>query len=102
MAATRRVYLHAGDSEGGPSRATTLASEIFERQVYVTFVEEPLGPRLMPLLSDDNFRWACDCPHPDSPCPNSASVIDHALGALGEEAVRKVTGESRKRLYGLP
>jgi hypothetical protein len=29
-------------------------------------------------------------------------VIDHALGALGEEAVRKVTGESRKRLYGLP
>ena len=81
---------------------STLPSEIFERQVYATFEEEPLGPELIPLLPVDNLMWACDYPHPDSTWPNSAAAIDHALGPLGEEVVRKVTGENCKRLYNLP
>ncbi len=81
---------------------TTPPSEIFKRQVYATFEEEPLGPTLIPLLSEDNFMWASDYPHPDSTWPNSAAAIEHSLGSLGEEAVRKVTGENCKKLYGLP
>src|SRR5262249_59073480 len=33
-------------------------SEIFRRQVYATFEEEPLGPELLPLLRPHNFMWA--------------------------------------------
>ncbi|MFP8875727.1 MAG: amidohydrolase family protein [Myxococcota bacterium] len=81
---------------------TTLPSEQFKRQVFATFEEEPLGPKLIPLLSEDNFMWACDYPHPDSTWPNSAAAIEHSLGTLGEKAVRKVTSETCRRLYGLP
>ncbi len=80
----------------------TKPSEIFSRQIYATFEEEPYGPALIPLLGPDNFMWACDYPHPDSTWPNSRAAIDHSLGKLGEEAVRKVTGETCKRLYKLP
>ena len=77
-------------------------SEIFSRQIYATFEEEPLGPSLIPILGADNFMWACDYPHPDSTWPNSHHAIDEALGKLGEEAIRKVTAETCQRLYRLP
>lgn len=80
----------------------TRPSEIFRRQVYATFEEEPLGAQLIPLLGPDNFMWACDYPHPDSTWPNSRRAIDHALSSLSSEAVRKVTAETCQRLYKLP
>jgi predicted TIM-barrel fold metal-dependent hydrolase len=80
----------------------TRPSELFRRQVLATFEEEPLGPQLIPLLGPDNFMWACDYPHPDSTWPRSREAIAHALGALPEEAVRKVTGENCRALYRLP
>jgi len=80
---------------------STPPSEQFKRQVYATFEEEHHGPSLMPLLSEDNFMWACDYPHPDSTWPNSAAAIEHSLGTLGESAVRKVTSETCRRLYAL-
>ncbi len=79
----------------------TKPSELFRRQVYATFEEEPHGPQLIPLLGADNFMWACDYPHPDSTWPESRRAIDEALGSLPEEAIRKVTGENCKQLYKL-
>jgi predicted TIM-barrel fold metal-dependent hydrolase len=87
---------------GNDYSITTLPSELFRRQVFATFEEEPLGPDLIPLLGPDNFMWACDYPHPDSTWPNSRAAIDHALGKLGPEAVRKITGENCRQLYRLP
>ena len=80
----------------------TRPSEIFERQVYATFEEEPLGPKLLPLLPPKNFMWASDYPHPDSTWPESRKAIDHALGTLPAETIRLVTSENCKQLYGLP
>ncbi len=76
-------------------------SEIFRRQVYATFEEEPYGPQLIPLLGAENFMWACDYPHPDSTWPESQKAIAEALGTLSEEAVRLVTADNCKRLYNL-
>ena len=81
---------------------TTKPSEIFHRQVFATFEEEPLGPQLIPLLGPDNFMWACDYPHPDSTWPESRKAIEHALGTLPPEAIRKITADNCKRLYKLP
>jgi predicted TIM-barrel fold metal-dependent hydrolase len=80
----------------------TKPSEIFRRQVYATFEEEPFGPELIPLLGPENFMWACDYPHPDSTWPESRKAIEHALGKLTPEAVRKVTAENCRALYRLP
>jgi len=75
-------------------------SEIFRRQVYATFEEEPLGPELLPLLGPDNFMWASDYPHPDSTFPHSRDAIAHAFQGLGPDFVEKVTATNCARLYG--
>ena len=75
-------------------------SDIFRRQVWATFEEEPLGPKLIPLLGPDNFMWASDYPHPDSTFPNSRHAIAEAFAGLDGGIVRKVTAENCARLYG--
>jgi predicted TIM-barrel fold metal-dependent hydrolase len=74
-------------------------SEIFRRQVYATFEEEPLGPQLIPLLGPDNFMWASDYPHPDSTFPHSADAIAEAFAGLDDSIIRKVTAENCATLY---
>jgi predicted TIM-barrel fold metal-dependent hydrolase len=76
-------------------------SEIFREQVLVTFEEEPLGPRLIPLIGADNVMWASDYPHPDSPFPNSRNAIEEAFSGLDPEIRRKATAENCARLYHL-
>jgi uncharacterized protein len=76
-------------------------SEIFRRQVYATFEEEPLGPELLPLLGPDNFMWASDYPHPDSTFPHSREAIAHAFRGLDQSFIERVTAGNCARLYGL-
>ncbi len=79
----------------------TRPSELWSRQIYATFEEEPLAEHTLPLLDADNLMWACDYPHPDSTWPHSREAVDHALGSLDPGAVRKITGETCRRLYRL-
>ena len=74
-------------------------SEIFHRQVYATFEEEPLGPSLLPLLGPDNFMWASDYPHPDSTFPHSRQAIAEAFAGLDAAFVEQVTATNCARLY---
>jgi len=74
-------------------------SEIFRRQVYATFEEEPFGPQLIPILGPDNFMWASDYPHPDSTFPRSKEAIEEAFAGLDEALVRQVTAGNCKELY---
>lgn len=74
-------------------------SEIFRRQVYATFEEEPLGPSLLPLLGPDNFMWASDYPHPDSTFPRSREAVAEAFADLDPAFVEKVTVTNCARLY---
>jgi len=74
-------------------------SEIFHRQVFATFEEEPLGPSLLPLLGPDNFMWASDYPHPDSTFPRSREAIAEAFAGLERGFVEKVTATNCARLY---
>jgi predicted TIM-barrel fold metal-dependent hydrolase len=80
-------------------RIRTKPSELFRRQVYATFEEEPLGPQLLPLLGPDNFMWASDYPHPDSTFPHSREAIAHAFEGLDASFVERVTASNCKRLY---
>ena len=75
-------------------------SELFRRQVLVTFEEEPLGAQLIPLVGVESCMWASDYPHTDSTFPNSLHAIEEALGALAEPDRRKITATNCARLYG--
>ena len=72
---------------------------IFQKQIYATFEEEPLGPSLLPLLGANNFMWASDYPHPDSTFPNSAHAIAEAFGHLDAAFVDRVTRTNCATLY---
>jgi uncharacterized protein len=75
-------------------------SELFHRQVMVTFEEEPLGTQFIPLLGADSCMWASDYPHTDSTFPNSVKAIEESLGALSAQERRQVTATNCARLYG--
>jgi uncharacterized protein len=76
-------------------------SELFRRQVKITFEEEPLGAQLIPLVGADSCMWGSDYPHTDSTFPHSKSAIETALGTLSDTDRRKITATNCADLYGL-
>jgi predicted TIM-barrel fold metal-dependent hydrolase len=77
-------------------------SELFRRQVFATFEEEPLAAQLLPLVGAESCMWASDYPHTDSTFPESRRAIDETLGTLPADDLRKITATNCARLYGFP
>jgi uncharacterized protein len=97
--------LHRFDHEWGKYRGGRLdlelaepPSELFRRQVYVTFEEE--HPDAVARLGASNCMWASDYPHADSTFPESRAAIAHALGTLTDADRRMVVADNCARLYG--
>ncbi len=83
-------------------RLSMLPSEIFARQVYVTYEDEKLGVELIPRIGIRNVMWASDYPHGDSTWPHSRRAIaESPLSALGAEAVRRIVCENAAEVYGI-
>jgi predicted TIM-barrel fold metal-dependent hydrolase len=82
-------------------RLDMLPSEIFARQVYVTYEDENLGVRMIPEIGADNVMWASDYPHGDSTWPHSREALDSSpLASLGDEVLKKVICDNAARVYG--
>jgi predicted TIM-barrel fold metal-dependent hydrolase len=83
-------------------RLSMLPSEIFARQVYLTYEDEKLGIELIPRIGIRNVMWASDYPHGDSTWPNSRKAIaESPLSALGPEAVDRIVCSNCAEIYGL-
>ena len=83
-------------------RLEMLPSEIFARQVYVTYEDEKLGVELIPRIGVGNVMWASDYPHGDSTWPHSRKSIDESpLAALGDEALRRIVCDNAAEIYGI-
>ena len=83
-------------------RGEMLPSELFARQMYVTFEEEELGVRLIPEIGAGNVLWASDYPHPDSTWPDSLAYVDKAFEHLDEASRRTILWENAAELYRIP
>ncbi|NQZ98601.1 MAG: amidohydrolase [Myxococcales bacterium] len=94
--------LHKYGDQMHDHKLSMLPSEIFHRQVLVTYEDEQFGVECIPRIGFDNVMWASDYPHGDSTWPESRKAIDASpLAALGEEAVRKITYENAAMVYGI-
>jgi predicted TIM-barrel fold metal-dependent hydrolase len=83
-------------------RLSMLPSEIFARQVYVTYEDEKLGVELIPRIGVGNVMWASDYPHGDSTWPHSRQAIaDSPVASLGDEAMRRIVCENCTDIYGI-
>lgn len=83
-------------------RLAMLPSEIFARQVYMTYEDETLGVELIPRIGVGNVMWASDYPHGDSTWPHSRKAIeDSPLASLGDAALRRVVCDNAAEIYGI-
>jgi predicted TIM-barrel fold metal-dependent hydrolase len=76
-------------------------SDLFKRQIYVTFQEDEVAMHLLQFFGEHNVLWASDYPHPDSVWPNSKATIARQMAHLTPEMRRKLTHDNAARLYGL-
>jgi predicted TIM-barrel fold metal-dependent hydrolase len=76
-----------------------MPSDIFRRQVHVTFEEERDGTSYLRMLGAERFMWASDYPHADSTFPRSREAIAESFPGLDESECRSLTADTCRRLY---
>ncbi|HZV56524.1 MAG TPA: amidohydrolase family protein [Sphingobium sp.] len=76
-------------------------SELFKRQIYGTFQNNPTAVALKDFYGEDKLLWASDYPHPDSVWPNSRKTIDEFTKGADPDFVRKITWDNAAKLYGI-
>jgi len=76
-------------------------SEYFNRQIYATFIEDPMFANTTSTMGVDNIMWSSDFPHLASTFPNSHDFIAKNLNGLSAVDRRKVVHDNVVRLYGL-
>ncbi|GAC1324606.1 MAG: hypothetical protein NVSMB2_22820 [Chloroflexota bacterium] len=76
-------------------------SDLFKRQVYVTFQEDYVAMKLLDFYGQGNVLWASDYPHPDSTWPNSQRVVDQQMADLSPAVRQQLTYDNAASLYAL-
>lgn len=76
-------------------------SVYFKRQVFATFMEDPVGLRERHHIGIDNIMWASDYPHSETTWPDSKALTDEWFTPYGEDDKRKILWENCAKLYGL-
>ena len=76
-----------------------LPSDLFHRQVFLSFQEDAVGIRLRDIIGVDNIMWGSDYPHSESTFPRSRQVLDEILAQVPQEERAKIVGHNAARLY---
>jgi predicted TIM-barrel fold metal-dependent hydrolase len=74
-------------------------STYLRRQVYATFIDDPVGLRERHVLGVDNLMWSSDYPHGESTFPESRAAVARQFAGVPEEEVRKIVCKNARRLY---
>ena len=78
-----------------------LPSDIFHRNVFVSFQEDVAGVRLRDIIGVDNLMWGADYPHNEGTWPRSLQIIEENLADCTEEEKAKIAGGNAARVYRL-
>jgi predicted TIM-barrel fold metal-dependent hydrolase len=89
------------EQNGGIPGLEMKPSDLFRRQIYVTFQEDVVAMSLLKFFGEGHVLWASDYPHPDSTWPNSRRIVDEQMADLSPEIRRKLTRDNAIALYGL-
>ena len=75
-------------------------SEYFRRQVFATFIDDPVGIAARQFIGVESILWSSDYPHTASTWPNSRKVIERDLKGVSEDEKKKIIRGNAARLYG--
>jgi predicted TIM-barrel fold metal-dependent hydrolase len=79
-------------------------SEYFRRNVYLTYMTDPVGLNNLRFTGADHFMWSSDYPHMAAVWPASRAAIERDaadVGGLDAETIGKLTVTNAARLYGI-
>ena len=88
------------DQRGGIN-LTLPPSEIWKRNFWVTFQDDPVGLAQLKFCNEDHILWASDYPHPDSTFPDSVAIVEEQMKDITPAQRRKILRENAIALYGL-
>jgi len=83
---------------------TMMPSEYFRRNVYLTYINDPLGLNNLRFTGADHFMWSGDYPHQASVWPESRRAIERdveAVGGIDDDTLYKLTVANVARLYDI-
>lgn len=79
-----------------------LPSEYFHRQIWISFVDDPLGVKMVGnVLDADKVMFGSDYPHPASTWPESQRVIADAAQNLSAGVRQKIFRDNARALFGI-
>ena len=78
-----------------------LPSDFIRRNVYFTFMEDPVFVPLLSFVGADRVMWGSDYPHRESTWPRSREVLARVLKGISDEDQRLITYTNAADLYGL-
>ncbi len=74
-------------------------SEMFRRNFWMCFVDEPFGIENRDKIGIDKIMWECDYPHAETPWPKSQSSVEHSLGHLPAHEIEAITHGNAERVF---
>jgi predicted TIM-barrel fold metal-dependent hydrolase len=74
-------------------------SEYVRRQVWVTFMDDPVGASSLETIGSDTFMWGSDFPHTDSTWPNSQAVIKKNFSGVADRVAEQVLHDNAAAIY---
>jgi predicted TIM-barrel fold metal-dependent hydrolase len=86
------------------SSLTMMPSEYFRRNVYLTYINDPLGLNNLRFTGADHFMWSGDYPHQASVWPTSRRAIERdveAVGGIDDDTLYKLTVGNAALLYDI-
>src|SRR5262245_59336433 len=84
-----------------PAPLKALPSEYFRRQIFATFMDDPVGISTVPFVGADSFMWASDYPHTLATCLRSREVLARGSKDGPSDVKSEMVGEDAARPYGL-
>jgi predicted TIM-barrel fold metal-dependent hydrolase len=83
------------------TKLTLKPSEYIKRQVYATFINEPVFLSELHRYGADNIMWSSDYPHTAAIWPRSQQFIKETFDGLREEDRRKIVHDTAARVYSI-
>lgn len=78
---------------------SALPSEIWRRQCFCTFQDDPAGMRCLDLVDPSTLLWGADYPHPEGTFPDTQEVLARNFGALDPDLTEALVGGNARRVW---
>ena len=76
-------------------------SDYFDRNIYTSFIRDPVGISNRKLKGGSNMMWSTDYPHSETTWPQSRAMIDWQFDGVPEDEIRPIVHDNALRFYGL-